>query len=428
MSLTRSRDRMVAGAPANVLDYGATGDGVTNDVVAIQAALDAGSGEVYLPYGTYLVATPLTIPSGVSVVMEEGATIKASTAMEAILRTALGTVISNISIRGGTLDCNAVADCGIWLKRFAWVRVSDLQIRENKVDAIRLGAVAAATSSYEAILHNIRVIRSLITAPTGSTGIKVENCGDSHFSDMVIMGQKYGVAGDLSDSKISRVHCWNALENGELTIGISLTGYDTICSQCQVDGPLFSSGYYIDNLGNTLIGCSVNYTPPSYGGVDLQAVGVFVETSANAVVVGCNFKAQSNLARLAADISGDLTNARLAHNTSVNCLDVVSDRSKTMVRAWVTFNGTGTPAIRASHNVSSITDLGLGYYRVNVTRSLGDTNFNVQLTGRTDGGATNGILVYESARTSSTVSLYSYDPVAVAFADPTYCNCLIMGT
>ena len=44
-------------------------------------------------------------------------------------------------------------------------------------------------------------------------------------------------------------------------------------------------------------------------------------------------------------------------------------------RAWVNFNGTGTVAIRASGNVSSITDLGVGNYRVNFTTNMPDVNY-----------------------------------------------------
>lgn len=44
-------------------------------------------------------------------------------------------------------------------------------------------------------------------------------------------------------------------------------------------------------------------------------------------------------------------------------------------RAWVNFNGTGTVAIRASGNVSSITDNGVGDYTVNFTTALPDTNY-----------------------------------------------------
>ena len=51
-----------------------------------------------------------------------------------------------------------------------------------------------------------------------------------------------------------------------------------------------------------------------------------------------------------------------------------------MARAWVNFNGTGTVAIRASGNVSSITDNGTGQYTVNFTNALADANYAVLFT------------------------------------------------
>lgn len=46
-------------------------------------------------------------------------------------------------------------------------------------------------------------------------------------------------------------------------------------------------------------------------------------------------------------------------------------------RAWVNFNGTGTVAIRASGNVSSITDGGVGLYTINFTNAMSDVNYSV---------------------------------------------------
>ena len=46
-------------------------------------------------------------------------------------------------------------------------------------------------------------------------------------------------------------------------------------------------------------------------------------------------------------------------------------------RAWVNFNGTGTPAIRASGNVSSITDQATGQYAVNFTTAMPNSNYSV---------------------------------------------------
>ena len=44
-------------------------------------------------------------------------------------------------------------------------------------------------------------------------------------------------------------------------------------------------------------------------------------------------------------------------------------------RAWVNFNGTGTVSVRASGNVSSITDYGTGYYGVNFSAAMTDANY-----------------------------------------------------
>ena len=46
-------------------------------------------------------------------------------------------------------------------------------------------------------------------------------------------------------------------------------------------------------------------------------------------------------------------------------------------RAWVRFNGTGTPAINGSGNVTSITDNGTGDYTVNFTTAMPDANYGV---------------------------------------------------
>ena len=59
-------------------------------------------------------------------------------------------------------------------------------------------------------------------------------------------------------------------------------------------------------------------------------------------------------------------------------------------RAWVNFNGTGTVAIRASGNVSSITDSGVGDYTVNFTTAMSDANYSsVMSVGAAGNNTTN---------------------------------------
>jgi hypothetical protein len=54
-------------------------------------------------------------------------------------------------------------------------------------------------------------------------------------------------------------------------------------------------------------------------------------------------------------------------------------------RAWVNFDGTGTVAIRASGNVSSISDTGTGRYTVNFTTAMPDANYAVTSLSDGDG-------------------------------------------
>lgn len=58
------------------------------------------------------------------------------------------------------------------------------------------------------------------------------------------------------------------------------------------------------------------------------------------------------------------------------------------VKAWVNFNGTGTPAIRASMNVTSITDNGAGDYTINFTTAMSDANYATVVTAMRVSGNT----------------------------------------
>jgi hypothetical protein len=76
-------------------------------------------------------------------------------------------------------------------------------------------------------------------------------------------------------------------------------------------------------------------------------------------------------------------------------------------RAWVNFNGTGTVAIRASGNVSSITDNGTGEYTVNFTTAMPDTNYSVSATARVVGDAGCVVPLPDSTNTTSAYRIAS---------------------
>jgi hypothetical protein len=92
-------------------------------------------------------------------------------------------------------------------------------------------------------------------------------------------------------------------------------------------------------------------------------------------------------------------------NSTTNALNArVSGASHQLntVKAWVNFNGTGTPAIRASLNVSSITDNGVGDYTVNLTTAIADTNYCVVANSSYTANGARGSIWAESYATSTT--------------------------
>ena len=70
---------------------------------------------------------------------------------------------------------------------------------------------------------------------------------------------------------------------------------------------------------------------------------------------------------------------------AVTAAKLGADQASGLAKAWVNFNGTGTVAIRASFNVSSITDNGTGNYTVNFTTAMVDANYAVCATSGNSG-------------------------------------------
>ena len=85
----------------NVVDYGAKGDGLTNDTAAILRALTAvaGGGVLNFPEGTFIVASTLTLPDGV-IVRGAGQTLNNSAWTTMIRFTSASTPLFNITGSG----------------------------------------------------------------------------------------------------------------------------------------------------------------------------------------------------------------------------------------------------------------------------------------------------------------------------------------
>jgi polygalacturonase len=93
----------------SVKDFGAVGDGVTDDTTAIQAALNA-SLSVYVPAGTYLISAALTVPANTLFYGEGTIKAKASYVPSFLVSTAAGSTVRDLSFDG----TNMPVPTGTW--------------------------------------------------------------------------------------------------------------------------------------------------------------------------------------------------------------------------------------------------------------------------------------------------------------------------
>jgi hypothetical protein len=177
---------------------------------------------------------------------------------------------------------------------------------------------------------------------------------------------------------------WAGVKTFNSTITGSISGNSGTATTLQtartINGTSFNGGANITtaNWGTarTLWGQSVNgsaniTTPlrPAAGSVSAPAFSTSADTN-----TGMFFPAADTIAfseggveRMRIDSSGNLrfNSGYGSVATAYGC------------RAWVNFNGTGTVAIRASGNVTSITDHAVGKYTVNFTTAMPDANYSV---------------------------------------------------
>ena len=104
-------------------------------------------------------------------------------------------------------------------------------------------------------------------------------------------------------------------------------------------------------------------------------------------------------------MAGTLTVSTISDGTnSTSATNAIQGSAK----AWVNFNGTGTVAIRASYNVSSITDNGTGDYTVNFTNALPDANYVFVAFPKTSTGGVNRATFANGDNGNTTQSASSY--------------------
>lgn len=165
----------------SVKDYGATGDGVTNDTAAIKAAIAASKGIVLFPPGTYLINETLEMPQSTHVSFYlNNATIKQASALNPMIL--LGSDDAGNypqAIDGvGKIDMDNLGGVGIIISNYAgYANVRNLQIRgcSNGI-GLQVGDNGSPRVSLQAHIENVNIYGSDSRLPGKGMVINALDC------------------------------------------------------------------------------------------------------------------------------------------------------------------------------------------------------------------------------------------------------------
>jgi hypothetical protein len=169
MALTKASYSMIEGAPLNVVDYGAVGDGMTDDLAALEAARDAAEAQgkvLYFPKAIYGISDRFMFADGGDAYFEPGATLKllANTASGGAVSGPYPTQTKPIQVHNLTVDCDGfVGENGVGFGHLTEAKLVNLTVKNCIHSTSAFGGKALQFEGTPAL--NVQVL-----------GFNAENC------------------------------------------------------------------------------------------------------------------------------------------------------------------------------------------------------------------------------------------------------------
>lgn len=217
MALTKVTYSMIAGSPANAIDFGAYTDGTNASATttAIQAALDSGASSVYIPAGTYALNGNLTVPSNIEIYGDGNGTVL-QTAADNVTTFTTGTstaksgiIIRDLLIDGGGQTTNIYtgykAARGIYITNAKDVRIENVTVQN-------MGIINQAAPQTDLAYSGMGITAEARFGDIGN--IRINNCtvknvaggGMDGGDGIYIAGYASGSGTSYVDTVVS--NCW----------------------------------------------------------------------------------------------------------------------------------------------------------------------------------------------------------------------------
>lgn len=237
----------------NPKDFGAKCDGVTDDLAAAQACINASVGATIEITGVLAISAPLEIKNGVNVLCK--GEIKALPGFVGAQLVITDTVAS---YDRGTLSKLRLNGNGLNIKglvvRYAQSSfINGLYVYGCLNDAIHV------QSGYEVFINNWQVLGAAAGMTANAAGLR-STAGDCHYSDGVATLYPIGVAAEGGNCRFTHIHPWGVYTAGSTPMlhGFLITGEGNTFTDCSPDSPDLANraiaaskanggyGFYID--------------------------------------------------------------------------------------------------------------------------------------------------------------------------------------
>jgi hypothetical protein len=414
MSLTKVSYSMITGAPANVLDFGAVGNGTTDDTAAIQAAITAvsaaGGGVITLP-GIFKISATINLAdnvvlrgfgyatgiywSAVSAVAALNASGKSNFGIENMRIYGNSTAAANGSYLVAITDAshNAwVSGCfidtcyiGIFVGNVSTSSSYAVNIFNNTINNIGLNGIGVNCfgtdiAIYDNLIYNCGIIAS--GANVGG-GIEYRGATQGRISDNIIRDCQYSTAGTCDGIRIE----------------YATEGATQQVSYVSVNGNVISNvsgfgirGQYILNCsitGNTLIGAAT-----CSDGITLLGDNTTGKSSNNNSITG------NSIVGWASNASVNISGA-----SATFCVgNVVSGNSMKTGNNGVSITN-GNDNLVTGNNLQGFSGLGLVQYSGTGNAIIGNVIANGTASGLLISGGTKTVVTGNDVRANSSAGI-----------------------
>lgn len=296
-----------AGTAINVRDYGAKGDGTTNDTAAIQSAITAAAAAgkpILIPAGIYR-ATSLTYPTGLAGITGAGRNntilkrINSDPAANYLIQNG-GAAIDGVYIAGLTIDGNKAANtqagAGILLQNCSRIVIEDVTVQNatSPDGGASYGWGIFISSTRDGANGTVSVLRNVSSINNGGSGVVLSVLvTDLDVDGCLIQGNgAWGILTDLAGAtaaSFARITVRGCAVNANAKTGIAMggirTGFlidaaeDCVIADCKVAN---NKQYGIAWQGvrgaitGNIVRANGNYTPIPFAGMLLNSVRTIV--------------------------------------------------------------------------------------------------------------------------------------------------------